>query len=347
MLRWTTILLSILGLCIGVWAVATADEKKPVLPLARPASVNPYGRGVAALGIVEPAGKNVSIFAPESGMVMEVFADVNDTVKAGTPLFRLDTRRVDADLIRAQAALAGGEAEVARWHALPRVEDVPPLEAAVAAAESLWKDREEQRRATSDAAKNGSSTDRDVSRATLLAEVARAELERAKADLAKMKAGGWKPDLAVAETSLARLRAEVQAQEILKDRLTVRAPGPGQVLRRQIEPGEFAGADPNRPAMIIGDLEHLNIRAQVDEEDISLVTTKAKAVGRTRGAVVEDIAVELLRIEPFARPKSDLNGANTERVDTRVIDVLFRVITPPKSRIYPGQAVDIFIDAAE
>jgi multidrug efflux pump subunit AcrA (membrane-fusion protein) len=351
MVRWITILLSVIGLSVGVWAVATADEKKPDLPLARAAAVNPYERGVAALGTIEPGGKGVSIQAPEVGLVVEVFVDVGDDVKAGDPLFRLDTRRLEADLVRAEAAVAAGEAEVARWHALPRAEDVPPLEAAAAATEALWKDREELRLLTIDAARKGSGTDRDVSRATFQALVAKSEFDRAAADLAKVKSGGWKPDLAVAESKVAGLRAEVQALRLLMDRLTVRAPRDGKVLRRQIEPGEFASADPGRSAIILGDLSVLNVRAQVDEEDIGLIragelgTPGPAAVARTRGAIVADLPLELIRIEPFARPKSDLIGTNLERVDTRVIDVLFRIKGEPKTRVYPGQAVDVFIEA--
>jgi multidrug efflux pump subunit AcrA (membrane-fusion protein) len=330
--------------------VATADERKPELPLARQASVNPYDRGVAALGVVEPASRSVAIVAPEPGMVMDVLVDVNDRVETGTPLFRLDARRLDADLIRAVAAVAAGEAEVARWHALPRAEDLPPLEASLAAAEALVRDREEQLSLTRTASQRGSGTERDLSRAAFSLEAARAEALRAKAELARMKSGGWRADLAVAEAKLASLKAEVEALRLLKERMTVRSPRAGRVLRRQVEPGEYASTDGARPAFIIADLDHLHIRAQVDEEDIAVISRAAagqapvKALARTRGAVVADLPLEFVRIEPFARPKSDLMGTNAERVDTRVIDVVFRVTTMPATPVYPGQAVDVFVD---
>lgn len=352
MIRNLTILLSIAGLAVGLWAVATADERKPELPLARQASVNPYDRGVAALGVVEPASRNVSIVAPEPGLVMEVLADVNDRVEAGTPLFRLDARRLDADLIRAAAAVAAGEAEVARWKAMPRVEDLPPLEATLAAAEAMVRDRDEQLTLTRAASQRGSGTDRDLSKAAHALDMARAEAMRAKAELDKLKAGAWRADLAVAESKLAGLKAEVEALRLLRDRMTVRSPRAGRVLRRQVEAGEYASTEGTRPSFIIADLDHLNLRAQVDEEDIAIIAraaaggTPVKALARTRGAVVADLPLEFVRIEPFARPKSDLMGTNAERVDTRVIDVVFRITTLPTPPVYPGQAVDVFIDEA-
>lgn len=347
MLRWLTLLLSVIGLAVGVWAVATADEKPVQLPLARPASVNPFARGVAALGIVEPTARDVGVVSPESGMVTEVFVDVGQHVTAGQPLFRLDTRRLEAELIRAEAAVAPAEAEIARWHALPRAEDIPPLEAAVAGAEAQMKDRDDLLKLTRSVVARGSGNEREVSANEYAAAAAKAEYNRAVAELAKLKAGGWQPDLVLAEATLASRKAEVAALRVLIDRLTVRAPRDGTVLRREIEPGEYAGTDRRTAPMILGDLAHLGVRAQVDEEDIGLVLPSARAVMRTRGAVITQVPLKLVRIEPYARPKSDLTGANLERVDTRVVDVVFEFAQTPATPVYPGQGVDVFIEAGD
>lgn len=345
MVRWITIILSVSGLAIGVWAVATADEKPVKLPLARPASVNPYLRGVASLGIVEPADRNVAVVAPEAGLVTEVLVKVGDRVKAGDPLFLLDARRLRADLVRAEASVVAAQADVDRWHAFPRVEDVPPLQAAVARAEALAKDRADLMSLTRDAVAKGSGSERDLTATQFAMEAAKAEVDRAKAELAKMNAGGWLPDLKVSEAALKQRQAEVEALHLLIDRLTVRAPRTGTVLRREIEPGGYASIDSKSPSLIIGDLEHLAVRAQVDEEDIALVRAEAKATCRTRGSVVIEAPLKFMRIEPYARPKVDITGANQERVDTRVIDVVFELQAATSVTLYPGQAVDVFIEA--
>jgi hypothetical protein len=82
---------------------------------------------------------------------------------------------------------------------------------------------------------------------------------------------------------------------------------------------------------------------------LALITAAAsrgpvRAVAMTRGAMVMELPLEFDRIEPFARPKTDLMGINSERVDTRVIDVVFRVSTLPVQPVFPGQAVDVFVD---
>jgi HlyD family secretion protein len=346
MARWVTFVLSLIGLGVGIWAVSTARQTPPEIPLAREASVNPYSHGVAALGLVEPAGREVRIFTPEPGLVVEVYVGVGDRVEAGQPLFRLDTRRLEADLLRAQAATQSGRAEVARWEALPRAEDLPPLEAAVARAEALVRDREDTLRRTQEAVERNAVSSRDLTAAQYALDGARAELVQAQANLARAKAGGWEPDLALAQAALAAQEQDVAALRLLIERLTVRSPRAGTILRREIEPGEYAGSDLNRPAMVLGDLTTLFVRAQVDEEDIALVGRSPRAVARTRGAAPEEIPLTLERVEPYARPKSDLLGVNTERVDTRVIDVVFRMEREPAGRLFPGQAVDVFIEAS-
>jgi len=342
--RWVTILMSVVGLAIGVLAVSMAREKPVELPLARAPSINPYGRGVAALGTIEPSGRDVAIVAPEAALVTEVHVDVGAQVASGAALFQLDPRPVQADLVRAEAAVRVGEAEVARWRALPRAEDLPPLLAEVARTEALMNDAAERFRLTEEAVRRGAANERDISRDRFALDAARAAVAGATAGLDRARAGGWIGDLAVLEADLAGNRAEVEAQRLLMERLTVRAPRDGTVLRRDIEAGEYATTNPDRPALIVGDLTRLNVRAQVDEEDIALVGASPEALARTRGSVVREMRLRLLRIEPYARPKMDITGANTERVDTRVVDVVFEVVGEAGA-VYPGQAVDVFIDA--
>ena len=64
-----------------------------------------------------------------------------------------------------------------------------------------------------------------------------------------------------------------------------------------------------------------------------------------RGVNPEDVALRMVRIEPLAEAKMSLMGTTTERVDTRVVEVVFEVVGATKVRLFPGQAVDVFIEA--
>ncbi|MDR4472557.1 MAG: hypothetical protein MRJ92_07865 [Nitrospira sp.] len=55
------------------------------------------------------------------------------------------------------------------------------------------------------------------------------------------------------------------------------------------------------------------------------------------------IPLTFVRIEPYIVPKKSLTGENTERVDTRVLQVIYR-FERSAFPVYTGQQVDVFID---
>lgn len=365
MVKWITFILAAVGLAAGIYTVATARQELPKPPPSRPPSVNPFASGVAAIGTVEPASREITVIAPDQGMVSEVFVSVNDAVEKGRPLFRIDARPLEAQRIEAEAVRMVAAAQVKRLESSPRAEDVPPAQAAVSAAEADLADAKDQWHRTQDAVTKNSASESELARRGFAVDAAAARLSAARAELDRIKAGAWSEDVAVARGQLAAAEARLKSIEIMLDRLTVRAPISGVVLKCNIEPGEFAMATPmqmTQAAVVIGDISTLHVRAQVDEEDAPLVRNGARAVARVRGGrapstaqdaamASPDIPLTMLRIEPLALPKTNILGTPTERVDTRIIEVVFAVTSagagekrPP---IYPGQAVDVFIEAGQ
>lgn len=51
----------------------------------------------------------------------------------------------------------------------------------------------------------------------------------------------------------------------------------------------------------------------------------------------------LLRFEPYVLPKKSLTGDATERVDTRVLQAIYR-IADEKAPVYVGQQMDVYIE---
>jgi HlyD family secretion protein len=56
------------------------------------------------------------------------------------------------------------------------------------------------------------------------------------------------------------------------------------------------------------------------------------------------IPLEYVRVQPYVTPKIELSNQRTERVDVRVLPVLFRFEKPKNLNIYPGQLVDVYIE---
>lgn len=352
MLRPISILLACAGLCMAIYVVATAKEVLPSPQPAQPPSTNPYVHGIAALGLVEPGSRPIEIAAPEAARVVMVEAVVNQRVKAGDVLFTLDTVPFEAEMIRAKAALDSAQAEVHRLEQWPRAEDFPPVEAEVAEARSRFDDASRRLESLTAAASRSAASDDEVSRQRFLVSTLRANMTNAEARLARMKAGSWTQDLEVARSSVRARQADIAAIQTRLDRMTVRAPRDATVLQRNIEPGEWAavsnGQANSLAPMILGDLSEMHIRAQVDEEDTPLLRSGARAIARIRGPLDAQIPLTMLRIEPYARPKSQITGASTELVDTRVIEVVFRAEpTDGAPTLFTGQVVDVYIESAE
>jgi len=61
-----------------------------------------------------------------------------------------------------------------------------------------------------------------------------------------------------------------------------------------------------------------------------------------RGSNIK-IPLEFVRIQPIVSPKIELSDQRLERVDVRVLPVIFRVPKSQDARLYPGQLVDVYI----
>lgn len=143
----------------------------------------------------------------------------------------------------------------------------------------------------------------------------------------------------VAEAEVALIRTEL-------DRLAVRAPVDGTVLKVNVRPGEFAAAGVLKdPLMTVGNVEPLHVRAELDETDAWAAAPGARAFARVRGRAGESAPLRFVRREPLLKPKRTLTGDGNERVDTRVLEVIY-ALDDGALDAFVGQQVDVFIERA-
>jgi hypothetical protein len=81
----------------------------------------------------------------------------------------------------------------------------------------------------------------------------------------------------------------------------------------------------------------------IDEHDIPRFKAGAPARASLRGAPEQSYPLTFVRVEPYVIPKKSLTGDNTERVDTRVLQVIYALEVNGKP-VYVGQQMDVFID---
>jgi len=151
-------------------------------------------------------------------------------------------------------------------------------------------------------------------------------------------------DLLVATAELVAARAAVEQTETLLSRLVVRAPRAATVLQVNTRPGEFVTPGATRAPLVLGDLTYFQVRADVDEQVAPRVRPNMKAVGYLKGDTERPIPLEFVRIEPFIIPKVSLTGGSAERVDTRVLQVIYRCPASTNATLYVGQQLDLYLE---
>ncbi len=188
----------------------------------------------------------------------------------------------------------------------------------------------------------GAVADEVYTQAKLASEAAKAALTSANAELSKLLAGTWNEDVIVAESELKAAEAEVSQTRTELTRLEVKAPIDGQVLQVNVRAGEYINAPTTSPPIVLGETSTLHVRVDIDEHDIPRFAP-LPATGLLRGSTGKPIKLRFVRVEPMVIPKKSLTGDNTERVDTRVLQVIYAVEQSDQP-LFVGQQVDAFID---
>jgi hypothetical protein len=96
--------------------------------------------------------------------------------------------------------------------------------------------------------------------------------------------------------------------------------------------------------MLLGAVDQLNVRADVDERDATRVRPEANAIASVRGDATRTYKLRFVRFEPFIVPKKNLTNDASERVDTRVLQVIYAI--EKDAAVRPGQQMDVLIQAA-
>ena len=110
-----------------------------------------------------------------------------------------------------------------------------------------------------------------------------------------------------------------------------------------IRAGEYASTQPKQAPIVLGDLEQLQIRCDIDEQNAANISGEMPAIAYVKGNAEHQVPLTFVRIDPFVIPKVSLTGSSTERVDTRVLQVIYSLAKPTEHPLYVGQQVDVFI----
>lgn len=360
------------GFALTAVAVArfnTAPKTGPE-PVAPPSI--PFPERVAGVGIIEPSSETILIGAQVGGVVTKVFVEEGARVAAGAPLVEIDPRDADArvataratvETVRAQASASAARADaakarIAELKVKPRAEDVAEALAVVEARRASVADARGRLDRLIRVTDRGTTANEQPTLEAAVA-IAVAQLAESEAKLVRVKAGAYPEEMAVAEgdaRAAAADAAAAQAQlgvaesqlretEVAREMLIVRAPIAGTVLKLDAHVGEYKATGPNSTALMrLGDISTLHVRTDIDELDSWRFDRAGKAVATIRGGSRMQVSLRFVRIVPDVQPKKTLTGENAERIDTRVMQVIYAVENPP-AFLQPGMLVDVAVAA--
>ncbi len=355
-------ILAAIGLALGLLATWYFSLKHPPQPPAFTPASNPYGKGIYADGIIESdlgSGENISIFPEVSGPITRTLVVEGQAVKAGAPLVVIDASVQQQTVAQQQAAAEAARALLAELKAQPRPETLEvaraQMEAAAAQLRQLQDTLTKQRHAFEI---DPRSISKDVLDTSINAvHVAEANLEVARRQYELTRAGAWRYDIATQERNAASLEKQYEASNALLQKYTLRAPVDGVVLAINGAIGSYASpqgtygsyTQANGPVVVMSSSQqYLSVRVYVDEILVHDLPPAAQMVAQMqiRGTEIK-VPLEFVRVQPYVTPKIELSDERQERVDLRVLPVVFRFAKPKDVNLYPGQLVDVYIGIKE
>ncbi len=353
--------LVILGLVGGlVSAYVYGVRKKPLPPAFNPAQ-NPYAKGIYANGIIESYqsnGANINIYPEVPGTVTQILVKEGDKVNEATPLLLIDDSVQKATVEQQKAQAEAALAMLRELKAQPRSEVLRVSKAQVDYAAAQLRTSLDTmvklRKSSALDPKSVSKDQLDTAENTVKANQANLGVARRQYELTK--AGAWIYDIQNQQHLYEALSKTYASGAALLAKYTIRAPVNGVVLAINAAVGSFVspqgiydtytqGSDPVI-VMSYSQQPYLEVRCYIDEILIHRMSppSKMNAQMLIRGTT-DRIPLEFERIQPYVSPKIELSDQRTERVDVRVLPVLFRFKPPQDMNIYPGQLVDVYVEA--
>lgn len=337
-------LASVFLIAFSMWHERPVRLTEAQLPLiSHPKS--PFKSYISGVGIVEASSDNISIGTPLNRIVEKVLVKVGNEVKKGDVLFVLENQDLEADLHTKQVAYDIAVARLNKLEAMPRPEDITAAQSSFKTAEVDLSQAKSQYEMVQGLEDSRAISREEINRRRFNYEQAESKLQQAQADLEKVKSGTWKPDLQIAYLETLQAKADVARSKTEIDRTIIRSPIDGKILQVKIHEGEFPPLDSFRmPLMILGDTEQKHLSVSINQFDAPNFNSNAPAVAYLQGNARFEFPLEFVRIEPYLINKQNLNNNIQEKVDTRVLEVIYRFKTDAHN-LFIGQQMDVFIQA--
>jgi HlyD family secretion protein len=267
------------------------------------------GGDVSLYGNVDIREANLAFNASEH--VREILVQEGDRVERGQVLAQLDTKKLEAAVAAAEAALQAQQQALARLQAGSRPEEIRRAHAQLDALKARARTAQITYERQQQLARQKLAAAEDLDQARAAADAAEGEMQAAEESYALAVAGPRVEDIAQARAELAGRRANLDlAREQLAD-ATLTAPAAGIVRDRLLEPGDLAS--PQTPVLTLALVDPIWVRAYVPEPDLGRVAEGMAAEIRT-----DSFPGKVYRgWVGFVSPSAEFSPKNVETTDLR------------------------------
>lgn len=307
--------------------------------------LSPFKTFIFGVGIVEAKGGNINIGAPINRIVEKIPVTVGGKVKKGEELVKFESNDLQADVMLRELDYQLALANLKKVKALPRPEDLMAAEANLKNAELDVEQADTQYEMVKNLKDSRALSQEEANRRSFAYQLAVAKQQQVQAILDKVKSGTWKPDLDIAQLKVLQAKAQVMQSKSNLQRTIVKSPIDATILQIKIREGEVPSNDTSRsPLMIIGDTDELHLKASINQYDVPHFRPDAQAAAFFQGDRRYEFPLEFIRIEPMLVNKQNLTNDIAEKVDTDVLNIIYRIKLNDQP-VFIGQQMDVYIEA--
>jgi len=324
--------------------ILISTMQRPVNAQSRGDSKDGQSWAAVAAGVVEPRSGQIKIAAPVVGRVSEVLVKINDKVAADEPLVRLDDEDAQARVASAQAQAAMHE-KARNEKSAGKAANRRDAEDAVADAEAALADARNTFDKAVHAKRSGSGSDATVTAARTAWTRAQDNLDRERSQLRKIEAQSGTPLPTQLEGQLNVARTELRVAIAELEKLTIRAPIAGSVLKVDVKAGEVAAPSLPQPLLLLGDLSQLRVRAELDEHNAGKVKVGEPVTVRAEAFHDQTFAGKVVAIAPLIQPARLSSPRSRNLTDFNVNEVMIDLNEP--GPLIAGMNVDVYFGSEQ
>jgi len=302
----------------------------------------PTPKALKVSGNLEVVQVDVSFRVP--GKVLERPVDEGVLVQEGQLIARLDARDLEQQVAVQQAAESTARAALAELQAGSRKEEIESANAGLDQAKADVQRLEPDEARARELHQKGILSIRDYEAIRASFQSAKARMNQAQQQYNLVKKGPRTEDIDQARARWEQARQSLALAQTQLGYATLKAPVPGVILSKNIEPNEYVA--PGTSVVTMADLHSIWLRAYIEESDLGRVKVGQKALVRTDSYPDKTYEgrVSFISSEAEFTPKS----VQTRKERVKLVYRIKIDLQNPQMELKPGMPADaeILLDEA-